>query len=231
MGWIEQVLRSPGFSAAAFPASLALGFLTAVTSCCNFGIIAAIAGYTGSRNEAFRRRETLSMSLFFLIGTVVALFTLGLLLGHFSGLVGTSFRRIGSLILGFIIIAAGLLALKLVPFKLPSLNMKKVEKLSGRVGPAIFGLVVGIASISCTLACCSPLFAVILGLVVARGQAIWGAALLGSFALGYGIPLSALMLGLGLGRTTSLAQKMLQPIRVLSGVVLVGTGFWLLATM
>lgn len=231
MEWIEQALRSQGLSAAAFPAALALGFLTAATSCCNFGIIAAIAGYTGSRDKAFRRRETLLMSLFFLIGTVVSLFALGLLIGHFSGLLGAGFRRFGAFILGFVVIVAGLAALKLVPFRLPSVDVSKMKRLGGHLGPALFGLVVGTASIACTLACCSPLFAVVLGMAAVRGQAMWGALILGTFALGYGLPLSALMLGLGLGRTTSLAQKMLTPIRVVSGVALVGAGFWLLATM
>jgi cytochrome c biogenesis protein CcdA len=231
MSWIEQVLRAPGFSLFAFPAALLLGFLTAVISCCNFGIIAAIAGYTGSRHEALRRREVLSMSLFFLIGSIIALFTLGLFIGHFSGLLGEGLRRYGTLILGFVVIVAGLFALGLVPFRLPSFDMTKVKRLSRHLGPATFGLAVGAASITCTLACCSPLFAVVLGLVVARGQAIWGALILASFALGYGFPLSALMLGLGLGRTTSLAQKILKPIRIVSGAALIGAGFWLLATM
>jgi cytochrome c-type biogenesis protein len=205
--------------------------LTAVTSCCNFGIIAAIAGYTGSRNEAFRRREAISMSLFFLIGTVIALIALGLLIGHFSGLLGENLKRYGTLVLGFVVILAGLFALGLVPFRLPSVDMTKFKRLGGHLGPAAFGLAVGGASITCTLACCSPLFAVVLGLVVARGQAIWGALILASFALGYGLPLSALMLGLGLGRTTAIAQKALKPIRIISGIALVGAGFWVLATM
>jgi cytochrome c-type biogenesis protein len=231
MEWIESVLRSPGFNAAAFPAALALGFLTAVTSCCNFGIIAAIAGYAGSRDEAFRSRQALSMSFFFLIGTVISLFALGLLIGHFGGLMGAGIRRYGTLILGFAVIIAGLVALKLVPFRLPSVDVSNMKRFGGRFGPAVFGLAVGMASITCTLACCSPLFAVVLGLAAVRGQAIWGASILGSFALGYGAPLSALMLGPGLGRTTSLAQRVLEPIRVISGIGLIGAGFWLLATM
>jgi hypothetical protein len=90
MEWIEQVLKSPGFSFAALPAALLLGLMTAVTSCCNIGIIAAIVGYAGSRGEALRRRDALLTAFFFMIGTVVSLAVIGLLVGHFSGLAGAN---------------------------------------------------------------------------------------------------------------------------------------------
>ena len=119
MEWVEQVLKSPGFSFAAFPAALLMGFLTAVTSCCNISIIAAIVGFAGSRSETFRRKDAISTSLFFMIGSVVSLSVLGLLVGYFSGLAGTNLRRYGIALMGFAVILAGLAALKLLPFRLP----------------------------------------------------------------------------------------------------------------
>jgi len=231
MEWIEQVLKSPGFSFAALPAALFLGFLTAVTSCCNIGIIAAIVGFAGSRDDTFRRRDAVYTALFFMLGTVVSLAVLGLLIGHISGLVGPNLRRYGMAFLGFAVIVSGLWALKLLPFRMPSVDLSKLKKPRGMFGSAAFGLAVGAASITCTLACCGPLIPIVFGMAAVRGQAVWGATILGLFAVGYGFPLAALMLGIGLGRTTALAQKVLGPIRIIAGVGLIGVGFWLLATM
>ncbi len=93
---------------AALPAALVLGLLTAVTSCCNFGIIAAVVGYAGSRDEQYHRRDAVVTAISFMVGTVVALSVLGLLIGHVSGLAGTSFKRYSTLIMGFAVIIAGL---------------------------------------------------------------------------------------------------------------------------
>jgi cytochrome c biogenesis protein CcdA len=229
--WIEQVFKSPQFGAAVLPASLMLGFLTAITSCCNVAVIAAVAGFAGSQGESSRRRDAIYMSVFFLIGTVVSLSLLGMLVGHVSGLVGPGLRRYGIAILGFAVIFSGLAALRLLPFRIPSLNMSKIKRPSGFLGPAVFGLVVGTASIACTLACCGPLIPVVFGLTAVRGDGFWGAAILGLFAIGYSLPLAALMLGVGLGRTTAIAQKAIAPIRIIAGIGLTGVGFWLLATM
>jgi len=231
MDWIEQVLRSPGFSIAALPAALLLGFLTAVTSCCNLGIIGAVVGFAGSRDETYRRRDAVSTAVSFMIGTVVALSLMGLLIGHVSGLAGVSLKRYGMLILGFVAILAGLAALKLLPFRLPAVDWSKVKRPRGRFGSIAFGFVVGTASIACTAACCGPLLPIVFGMTAVRGEAIWGALVLGLFALGYSFPLAALMLGVGLGRTSAMAQKMIKPIRVVAGVGLILVGFWLLATM
>jgi len=231
MDWIEHILKSPEFSAAAFPAALLLGFLTAITSCCNFGIIAAIVGFAGSRDEAYRRRDAIATAVSFMIGTVVALSFMGLLVGHFSGLAGTSLKRYGIALMGFAVIFAGLAALKLLPFQIPTVDWSKVKRPHGRFGSIAFGLVVGTASIACTAACCGPLLPIVFGMTAVQGEAVWGAVILGLFAIGYSFPLAALMLGVGLGRTTAVAQKMTKPIRIVAGAGLLVVGFWLLATM
>ncbi len=231
MEWIEQVLKSQQFSFAAFPAALLMGLVTAVTSCCNLSIIAAVVGFAGSRPAAFRRKDAIVTSLLFMIGSVISLSLLGYLVGHFSALAGTSLRRYGIVILAFAVILAGLAALKLLPFKLPSVQVSKLKVPGGPFGPAVFGLVIGAASITCTLACCGPMLPIVFGMAAIQGQAVWGATILALFAIGFSVPLAALMLGVGLGRTTTLAQKALKPITWVAGIGLIGMGFWMLATM
>jgi cytochrome c biogenesis protein CcdA len=231
MEWIEQVLKAPGFSLAALPAALLLGLLTAVASCCNVGIIGAVAGFAGSREETLRRRDALSTALFFMVGTVISLAVLGLLVGHISGLAGTNLRRYGIAVMGLAVIFSGLVSLKLLPFRIPSINLSAMRRPRGAFGSAAFGLAVGAAGISCTLACSGPLLPIVFGMAAMKGQAIWSGLVLGLFAVGYSLPLTALMLGVGLGRTTALAQKALVPIRLVGGIGLIVVGFWLLATI
>jgi len=229
--WVEQVLKSQEFGIAVLPASLLLGLLTAVTSCCNIGIIAAIAGYAGSRDETFHRRDALLTSVFFLVGTVASLAALGLIIGYFGQLAWTGLGRYGIGLTGFAAIFFGLAALKLLPFRLPSIDLSRRKRRNGLVGSAVFGLAVGAASITCTIACCGPLLPVVLGMAAARGQSGWGALILTVFAIGYSLPLAALMLGVGLGRTMAVAQRAVRPIRFVAGTGLIIVGFWLLATM
>lgn len=231
MDWIEQVLNSPSFNIAAFPAALVLGLLTAATSCCNVGVVAAVVGFAGSRDESSSRRDALAITIAFMLGTVVSLSLAGLVIGHFSGLAGTSLKRYGIALMAFAVIFAGLAALKLLPFRFPSLDWSKVKRPRGRFGSIIFGLVIGTASIACTMACCGPLLPLVFGMSAVKGEGIWGAVILGLFAIGYSIPLAALMLGVGLGRTTAFAQKAIKPIRLVAGSSLIVVGFWLLATM
>jgi cytochrome c-type biogenesis protein len=231
MDWVEQVLKSSSFTFTAFPAALLLGLITAVTSCCNFGVIAAVVGFAGSRDERYSRRDAISTTIAFMLGAVVSLSLMGLAIGHITGLAGTSLKQYGTAFMGFALIFAGLAALKVLPFRLPSVDLSKVKRPSGRVGSIAFGLVIGTASIACTMACCGPLLPVVFGMSAARGDAVWGAVILGLFAIGYSLPLAALMLGVGLGRTTAIAQKAIKPIRTIAGVGLVAVGFWLLATM
>lgn len=231
MDWIEQVLKSSSFTFAALPAALVLGLITAVTSCCNFGVVTAVVGFAGSRDESYTRRDAIFTTLAFMLGTIISLSLAGLAIGHISGLAGTNLKRYGTGFMGFALIFAGLAALKILPFRLPSVNLSKVKQPRGRVGSVVFGLVIGTASIACTMACCGPLLPLVFGMSAARGDAVWGATILGLFAIGYSLPLAALMVGVGLGRTTTLAQKVLKPIRTIAGIGLVAVGFWLLATM
>jgi cytochrome c-type biogenesis protein len=231
MEWIKQVFESSEFGIAILPASLLLGLLTAFSSCCNIGIIAAIAGYAGSRDESFRRKDAVITSISFLIGTVVSLALLGLLVGYFGKFAGQSFGRYGVILIGFMAILMGLITLNLIPIKLPTLNLSGKRMKGGVVGATLFGLLVGMASITCTVACSGPLLPFVLGVAGARGQGGWGALILTMFAIGYSLPLAGIMLGVGMGRVTSFAQKAIKPIRIIAGIALIIVGFWLIITL
>lgn len=231
MEWVEQIFSSPEFGIVALPAAFVLGLITAVSLACNLGLIAAVAGYAGGQGGISKRRDAWFTSLFFLIGTTIALASLGLLVSFFGQYIGANFGRYGQLLAGIVAIFFGLATLDFLPFRRPSFTMANQRRRSGFGGAALFGFVVGAASVSCTLVCCGPLLSVVLGVAATRGQVGWGTLILAMFALGYSLPLAALMLGVGLGRLTSVFQKAIKPIRIVAGLLLLVAGFWLLATL
>ncbi|MHC4713505.1 MAG: hypothetical protein ACYTAN_09600 [Planctomycetota bacterium] len=226
--WIGRVFERPEFGLAALPAALVLGFVSAVGSGCNIAVVAVVAGYAGG-SQAPRRREALFECGGFLVGSFVSLAILGALVGRLAGLSGTWVGTFGRMFAGFAAAFFGLVALRVVPFNLPRLEFSRSTRFRGLPGSVVFGLAVGAASISCTLGCCAPLLPVVLGLAALKGQPVWGAAILGAFAVGYTAPLGAVMAGVSLGRLSGAATKVAGPIRVVAGIVLIVVGFWLLA--
>jgi len=227
--WIQHVFEAREFGILALPAAAILGLLTALGSGCNVALLAAVAGYAGSR-EDLRHRDVVSMSGCFMLGTVLSLACLGALIAYFGRMAGGRLGRYGEIAAALLIIFFGLAVLKVVPFRLPSFDPMKGRHPRGLVGAGAFGLAVGAASITCTMTCCGPLLPVVLGLAALRGQAGWGAAILTLFAIGYSAPLAAVMLGVGTARLSGIVRTAEGPIRVLAGVALIAVGFWLLTT-
>ena len=63
-----------------------------------------------------------------------------------------------------------------------------------------------------------------------QGHALWGMFLMAAFALGFSLPLAAILLGVSFGKASIKAQKVEAAIRIVAGVLLVGVGLYLLAT-
>ncbi|UCC32577.1 MAG: hypothetical protein JSU86_09890 [Phycisphaerales bacterium] len=228
--WIRQVFESPEFGLALLPAALLLGTLTAVGSGCNVAMIAAVAGYAGSRGEE-SRRDVLLSCVFFLVGTVLSLAVLGALIGYFGKVAGDTLGLYGTLLAGLVTVFFGLLTLGLAPIRLPTFVPSKARRGRGLLGAAVFGLAVGGGSTTCTMVCCGPLLPTVLSVAALRGQAGWGAMILTMFAAGYAVPLTVAMLGVSLGRLSRFASAVAGPIRNVAGVMLIGVGFWLLLSL
>jgi cytochrome c-type biogenesis protein len=225
--WIQQVLKSAEFGILLVPASLLLGVITAVGPVCNVAMLGAVAGYAGSR-ENVKRRDLWVTCACFMLATILALAALGWLLGHLGQAVGAQVGRYGKILAGLVAIFFGMAALRLVPFRLPSVKLLKGKLPHGIVAAAVFGLTIGAASVACTLVCGGPLLPIALGLAALQGQTGRGALIMAMFAVGYSLPMAAIMLGIGLGRMSGFAKKASEPVRIVAGVLLVVAGFWLM---
>jgi cytochrome c biogenesis protein CcdA len=82
---------------------------------------------------------------------------------------------------------------------------------------------------ACSLPCNPGIF-IVLGAAVLQGHALWAMALMAAFALGFSLPLGAILFGVSFGKASIKAQKADAAIRVVAGVLLVCSGFYLLLT-
>ena len=164
-----------------------------------------------------------------MLGTVVALGAMGAVTGFVGDAAGAVLGKYWKLAAGLIIVCFGLASLNLLPFSLPSVRLSGKSE-GGMLGAMVYGLALGGGTATCAIGC-NPVLPMALGYATLQGNTGWGAAILGAFAVGYGLPLAAAIvgLGMGLGRLATIAQKATPALRVISGVLLLGVGFYLLA--
>jgi cytochrome c biogenesis protein CcdA len=171
-------------------------------------------------------------SLFFLIGTVVAMSILGCMIGFASELISTSMGNYWKIGAGIILILFGVYTLDIFPFKIPGLSFDFQSKKSGIAGAVLFGFIVGSLTPLVTL-CCNPIFPIVAAASLVKGSTLWGFLLLFTYALGFGATLAAGMLGIGLGvgKLSQWLAKSTVVIKYAGGITLFVLGFYLILTI
>ncbi|MFA6472636.1 MAG: cytochrome c biogenesis protein CcdA, partial [Candidatus Latescibacterota bacterium] len=167
---------------------------------------------------------------FFMIGAIIAL----LILGSVAGLIGQVAQSVlgqyWKIFAGVIAIFVGLGALNLLPFKIPGIQSEKINaSRRGLLGAVFVGLILGGAVSVCSLGC-NPGFFIILGVAVLQGYTLWMFGLLISYAIGFSLPLTALMLGVSFGKSALRFKEADTVIRITAGVVLIVVGFYFFNT-
>ena len=206
--WINSILSSDQAGIIAFVAVFLLGVISAFTCTCNFAVLGVIGGYTGTLSATGKIKTVVVSSIFFLLGTVVALSAVGCLIGFAGEFVNATMGNYWKIVAGIIAILFGVYTLDIQPFKIKGISLNFQSKKSGIAGAIIFGFIMGGATSLGSL-CCNPIFPVVMGASFLKGSTLWGLALLFFYALGYGITLAAAMLGvgLGLGKISKLLSK------------------------
>ena len=229
--WVTETLQSASLGLTALPLALLLGLVSAVASaCCTLPAMGMLVAYSGTREDANRKNAVIS-AISFMIGTTLALIVLGLV----AGLVGQAAQlllgKYWKIFAGFLAVVLGLVALKLLPLKLPQLVRKSEARSagSGRLGTVLVGLLMGGGVAAASLPCNPGIF-IVIGASVLMGHILWGMVLMAAFGVGFSLPLGAILFGVAFGKTSIKAQKVEAAIRVVAGVLLVGAGFYLLAT-
>jgi cytochrome c biogenesis protein CcdA len=184
-------------------------------------------GYSGSRKAA-NRIDAVKSSLFFTVGIIIALMIVGLVAGFTGQVAQITLGRYWKLFAGIVAVFFGLAALNLFPIKISLGNLGKTQ-LTNRFGIAFTGLVLG-GIIAVSSLPCNPGIFIVIGAAILQGKVIWAILLLAMFAVGFSIPLGAILMGVSVG-SVSLKIKGLETImRFIAGIVLVLAGFYFLIT-
>jgi len=230
--WINVVLSSEQSGIIVLAAVFLLGVISVFTCACNFAAIGVVAGYTGSLGATGKTKTVVLSSLFFLLGTVIALSAVGCLIGFASELVSASMGNYWKIVAGVIAILFGVYTLDILPFKIKGISPNFQNKKGSIAGAMLFGFVMG-GAISLGSLCCNPIFPIVMGASFLKGSTLWGFAMLFFYALGYGITLASAMLGvgLGLGKISKLLSKFAVVIKYAGGITLIILGFYLIITV
>ena len=195
LGDIQVIMQNqPGM---AFLAAF-LGGIVSASSPCVLAAIPLVIGYVGGYSGGSRTRAAL-YSLVFVLGLAIT-FTL---LGAAASAMGQVLGFLGRwLYLGLSIIAVlmGLQLLGILSFPLPFQGTKAVKS-KGLFGAFLIGLLTGTVSSPCA----TPVLAVILAYVSAKGNIIYGASLLFTYAIGHCALI--FLAGLSIGLTQSIVQS------------------------
>ena len=228
--WVRTVLEQTGIGPAALPFVFLLGLFSSIAcACCTLPILGAIAGYSGTRKDD-NRRASLLTAFFFMLGTIIATVILGGVAGFIGEVAQTTLGKYWKLFAGLIAIFVGLAALKLLPFELPRIRpARDKSEPKGFFGAALFGLVVGGGIGVCSMPC-NPGILIVLGVAILQGYTFWTIAILIAYAIGFSLPLAAIILGVSFGKSAIKAKKAETAIRIIAGVLLIVAGFYFLGT-
>jgi cytochrome c biogenesis protein CcdA len=209
--------------------ALLLGTVSAATSaCCTLPALGILVGYSGAREEK-TRRAAIGTVVFFTAGTILSLMIIGGIAGFVGQTAQISLGDYWKLFAGIIAIVFGLATLKMLPFNLPAVSLGKSTNGSKKLGTAAAGLLMG-GGVAASSLPCNPGIFIVLGAAILQGQIIWATLLLAMFALGFSLPLGAVLLGVSLGKTALLTKNTDTAIRWVSGCILLVAGFYLLIT-
>ena len=209
--------------------ALFLGVVSAATSaCCTLPALGILVGYSGTRAEA-NRKDVFRSALLFTLGTILALMIIGGIAGFVGQIAQNSLGRYWKVFAGIVAIIFGLAALKLLPFKLSFGNYGKAIDSSGKIGTVLAGLIMG-GIVAVSSLPCNPGIFIVLGAAILQGLIVWAILLLAMFAVGFSLPLGAILLGISLGKTSLVAKNADAAFRWISGVILLVAGFYFLIT-
>ena len=228
---ITNTLRSACMGPTALPLAFLLGLASAMASvCCTLPAMGMLVAYSGTRKDS-NRGMAFASAISFMIGTTLALIVLGFVAGFIGETAQALLGRYWKLFAGIIAVVLGLAALKLLPLTLPGVARKPDTRSAGQgiFDTVIVGLLMGGGVAAASLPCNPGIF-IVIGTSILMGHIYWGMFLMTAFGAGFSLPLGAILFGVAFGKASIKAQKAEAVIRSLAGVLLVCTGFYLLAT-
>jgi cytochrome c-type biogenesis protein len=207
-------------SLTAFVLTFMGGIVTGFNPCC-YTMVPALVGYLSGYCEPSVKRCAW-LSGWFAIGLATATAMLGLIAVLAGGIFGGVHPAVRYL-LAVIPIVMGLHLLGIINIKVPAVRHWRPIR-SGTLGAYLTGLLFSLA----ILPCATPILASILAYTASHGSVLYGSALLFIYGTGIGVPIVLVGTSLGILSSLRLLACWWSVVHRLSGVILIGLGFYLL---
>ncbi|MCY4050662.1 MAG: protein-disulfide reductase DsbD [Gammaproteobacteria bacterium] len=206
------------------------GILLTFTPCV-LPMIPILSSVIAGQGEKITRLRASSLSLSYVLGTMVTYTAMGVLAGATGDQLQAYFQNIWAIgILSGLLVLMALSMFGLYELQVPSGLQSRIQKKSGNLTgsiPLVFLL--GLVSALIIGACVSPVLISVLGIAVASGDPVLGAQTMAVLALGMGLPLIAI--GLGAGYLLPKAGAWMESIKSLFGILLIAVAIYLLQTL
>jgi cytochrome c biogenesis protein CcdA len=104
-----------------------------------------------------------------------------------------------------------------------------VKSRLGKSGAVLAGLILG-GIVAASSLPCNPGIFIVIGAAILQGKVFWATLMLAMFAIGFSLPLGAVLLGISLSKVSLASRGADAAIRWIAGAVLVIAGFYFLVT-
>lgn len=210
--------------------AMLLGTVSALAStCCTLPALGLVAGYSGTKTEK-TGKALMKSTLLFMLGTVISLMIIGAVSGFVGQVAQTTLGKYWKVFAGVIAVILGFATLRLLPFNISlgkfDLNKFEASKFGAVITGFILGGIVAVSSLPC-----NPGIFIVMGAAILQGAVVWAMLLLGSYAIGFSLPLGALILGISLGGLKLASKGMDKILRWFAGTILVVIGFYFLLSL
>jgi cytochrome c biogenesis protein CcdA len=210
--------------------ALLLGVVSAATSaCCTLPALGIMAGYSGARTN-YSRKAAARNVLLFTVGTIVSLMIIGGIAGFVGQVAQVKLGRYWKIFAGVAAVFLGLAALKLLPFELSLGRFESIKKKLANSGAILTGLILG-GIVAASSLPCNPGIFIVIGAAILQGNVFWAVLMLLMFAIGFSLPLGAVLMGISLSKVSLAARGADRVIRWAAGCVLIAAGFYFLITI
>ena len=211
--------------------SFVAGILLTFTPCV-LPMVPILSGIIVGQGENITTKKAVMLSLAYILGTAFTYTIMGALAGATGEQLQAYFQNvwvIGGMSFIFVLMALSMFGLFTI--QLPSFIQSKLSsKSDGMKGGSLhIVFLLGVISALILGACVSPVLISFLGVAIAKGDAILGASMMFSMALGMGIPL--IILGFGAGKLLPKAGIWMDKIKYLFGTLLMAVAIELFSSL
>lgn len=193
---------------------------------CVYPTIPVIIGYISGQKEQ-PRWKGFSLALTFVLGLAITYVVIGVTASFVGSVLGLS-KAGWMYLVAAVCLLVGLSMSGLVTISFDAFipAQSKWSRLSGFAGALVLGMLFGLVASPCAM----PILTLILALIAQKGQVLYGATLMFTYALGHGLPL--VIIGTVAGALTSLERftKYSVVIQRIGGWLLIAVGLYLIWT-